>query len=195
MSGHPLKNAKRERFCQEYLIDLNATAAAKRAGYSPKTAKSQASDLLTFPDVQARVAELKAERAERTQITADDVVMELRKLGFASMRRFISIDGEGQPQINLTDTPEDDLDALMEVQTETLVETRGKGESAEQDIIRKTKIKLHDKLGALRDLAEHTGVFDKANRTKADAVAQAFEQIWARGSKAPIRRDDPKADE
>ena len=53
-----LKNAKRERFCHEYVKDLNATAAAKRAGYSKKTAASQAARLLTIVNVLERVGEL-----------------------------------------------------------------------------------------------------------------------------------------
>lgn len=191
MSGSPLKNSKRERFCQEYLIDLNATQAAIRAGYSKRTAGSQGHDLLKNHEVEARISELKDVRAEKTQVTAERVIEELAKIGFSSMRRFVTVDVDGQPRIDLAATPEDDLDALSEVQTETVLETTGKGENAKTEHVRKTKIKLHDKLGALRELAEHTGVFDKSNEKKTDALAQAFEQIWARGSKAPIKRDTP----
>ena len=69
-------NAKRERFCQEYLVDLNAGRAYERAGYKARgrVADAAASRLLADVSVAARIAELQAERAERVQVTVDDVV-------------------------------------------------------------------------------------------------------------------------
>ena len=67
-------NPKQARFVEEYLIDLNATAAAIRAGYSKKTAKQQASRLLTNVDVAAAVAKAKKERSEATRINASWVL-------------------------------------------------------------------------------------------------------------------------
>ena len=66
-----LTNEKHERFCQEYLIDLNGKQAAIRTGYSEATAAAQASRLLTNVNIQERVAELQAERSKRTTIDAD----------------------------------------------------------------------------------------------------------------------------
>lgn len=68
---------KQERFAREYLLDLNATQAAIRAGYSPKTAQEQASRLLSNVMVAARVAELKAKRAEKVDRTAHDVLNDI----------------------------------------------------------------------------------------------------------------------
>lgn len=70
-------SAKQEQFCREYLVDLNATQAAIRAGYSPKTAQEQASRLLSNVIVVERVAELKRERAEKTSRTAQDALNDL----------------------------------------------------------------------------------------------------------------------
>lgn len=67
-------NAKQERFCQEYLIDLNATQAAIRAGYSQETARSIGHENLTKPDISDRIAELQAERAENLKIDASYVL-------------------------------------------------------------------------------------------------------------------------
>ena len=67
-------NDKQEQFCKEYIIDLNATQAAIRAGYSEKTAEAQASRLLTNVKVSNRIQELKQKRSERTEIKADDVL-------------------------------------------------------------------------------------------------------------------------
>ena len=67
-------NARQERFCQEYIIDLCATRSAIRAGYSPKTANEQGARLLAHVSVAERVRELQHERAKRKQIDADYVI-------------------------------------------------------------------------------------------------------------------------
>ena len=76
---------KRERFCREYLVDLNATQAAIRAGYSRKTAKAQASALLAIPRVSQRVSELIEEQnAKRDkEATPERILEHLGKVAFA----------------------------------------------------------------------------------------------------------------
>jgi len=71
---------RRARFAQEYLVDLNATQAAVRAGYSPRTAGSQASDLLKKPEIQAAIQVAMNERAQRVGVTADEVLAELKAM-------------------------------------------------------------------------------------------------------------------
>ena len=66
-------------FCEEYLIDLNATQAAIRAGYSKKTASVTACENLTKPNVQEYLQELQAARSERTEITADYVLNTIKE--------------------------------------------------------------------------------------------------------------------
>ena len=70
-------NSKRERFCEEYLVDSNAAAAARRAGYSVKTARSQGQRLLTFDDTKAEIARLQAEQRRRTQKTVASISHDL----------------------------------------------------------------------------------------------------------------------
>ena len=72
--------AKQRRFCEEYLVDLNATQAAIRAGYSPKTARIQASQLMAKRHVRERIAELQEEASERTRLTTDRVLADLEHL-------------------------------------------------------------------------------------------------------------------
>lgn len=79
--------AKQERFCREYIIDLNATQAAIRAGYSKKTANRIASENLSKLDIQKKIQELQQERAERTEITQDKVLKELAGIGFAPITK------------------------------------------------------------------------------------------------------------
>ena len=75
---------KQARFCEEYMIDLNATQAAIRAGYSPKTANEQAARLLANVSIQNRIAQLQAEQSRRTGVSADRVVRELAKVAFVN---------------------------------------------------------------------------------------------------------------
>lgn len=72
--------AQQELFCKEYIIDLNATQAAKRAGYSEKTAQEQGSRLLSNVMVQERITELKSDREKRLQIDADWVLKQAVKV-------------------------------------------------------------------------------------------------------------------
>ncbi len=76
MSDKPLTE-KQARFVAEYLIDLNATQAAIRAGYSEKTARAAGCRLLAHPDIAASVAEAQEERAERTELSQDWVITQL----------------------------------------------------------------------------------------------------------------------
>ncbi len=76
---------KQEAFCQQYAIDLNATAAARRAGYSEKTVHVQGPRLLANVRVASRIAELQDEVAERTKLSVDGVVVKLADLRDAAI--------------------------------------------------------------------------------------------------------------
>lgn len=71
---------KRQLFCKEYLIDLNATQAATRAGYSKKTAKSQGQRLLTNVDIAENIQELMSNRSEKVEISSDWVLESLKSV-------------------------------------------------------------------------------------------------------------------
>ena len=88
---------KQERYCQEYIIDLNATKAAKRAGYSETSAYSIAGENMKKPDILERIAELKAEVAEELKIDAKWVLQQAVKLHLRCMQEEQVIDSEGSP--------------------------------------------------------------------------------------------------
>ena len=75
---------KQKLFCEEYQIDLNATQAVIRAGYSPESAGSIGSELLKKPEIRARIDKAMAERSKRTGINADRVLQELGKIAFVN---------------------------------------------------------------------------------------------------------------
>lgn len=82
---------KQERFCREYIIDLNATRAAIRAGYSEKTANRIASENLSKLDIQEKIRQLQQKIEARTEITQDKVLNELANIGFAEPSKQIRV--------------------------------------------------------------------------------------------------------
>lgn len=148
-------SVKHEAFVKEYLVDLNATQAAIRAGYSADTAKQQGSRLLTNIDVQGAIAAAMAARAQRTQITADMVLAELAKLGFSNMADYMRAGPNGHPYLDFSKLTRDQAAALVEVTVEDL--TDGRGEDARE--VRRVKFKLADKRAALVDIGKHLGMF------------------------------------
>ncbi len=135
---------KQKRFIEEYLIDLNATQAAIRAGYSPDTAKSIGSENLTKPDIQARIAKAMAERSRRTGVNADRVVMELAKIAFVNANDVIDME---TATVKAGALPEDTA-AIQSVKIKTFGE-----DGLEREI------KMADKLRALELLGRHLGMF------------------------------------
>jgi phage terminase small subunit len=146
---------KQAIFVKEYLVDLNATQAATRAGYSAKTAYSAGQRLLKHVDVAAALASAMEKRAAKLDITAERVLGELALIGFANMQDYVRITHEGDPYINLSEMTREQAAAIAEVTTEDF--TDGRGEDARD--VRRVKLKFHDKKGALTDLGRHLGLF------------------------------------
>lgn len=88
---------KQEMFCREYLIDLNATQAAIRAGYSEKTSNEQGARLLANVSVQIRISELKAQRNDRIDVDADYVLKRLFEIDQMDVLDILLPNGELKP--------------------------------------------------------------------------------------------------
>lgn len=88
---------KQEMFCREYLVDLNATQAAIRAGYSDKTANRIAAQLLSKLDIGKRIQELKSERGERLEVDADYVLKRLVEIDQMDVADILLSNGEMKP--------------------------------------------------------------------------------------------------
>ncbi len=88
---------KQEMFCLEYLVDLNATKASIRAGYSEDTARQIGSENLSKPALQDRIQELMAERSAKTGITAEKVLKRLDTIGDVDIGRAYNEDGQLLP--------------------------------------------------------------------------------------------------
>lgn len=139
---------KQKRFVEEYLIDLNATQAAIRAGYSPNTAEQAASRMLSFVKVQDAIEKALAERSRRTGINQDRVINELAKIAFAKITDIVNSDCEILP-----DADEADLAAIESVKVKTIPTKSG-----ETGVER--EVKLSSKLKALELLGKHLGMWN-----------------------------------
>jgi len=168
-------NAKQKQFVKEYLIDLNATQAAIRAGYSEKTARQIATENLAKPDISAAIEEAMAKRSERTEITQDMVLRELAKIGFSNMQDYMKSTKDGDPYLDFSSLTRDQAAALTEVTIEDFRDGRG------EDIrdVRRVKFKLADKRAALVDIGKHLGMFkDEVNHNHKIDFAQALKDLW-----------------
>ena len=145
-------NAKQTRFCEEYLIDLNATQAAIRAGYSPETAGAIGAENLKKPQIQKAIARAMADRSRRTGVNADRIVMELAKIAFVNAADVIDADDATLK----TDAAAEDLAAVQSVKVKSFGD-----DGVEREI------KLADKIKALELLGRHLGMFN--DRLRFDA--------------------------
>lgn len=154
-------NEKQKRFISEYLIDLNATQAAIRAGYSEKTAGQIGHELLKKPEIADAIQKANDTHAEVTGITRERVLNELALIGFSSMATYLPSLEKG----SLSGLTRDELAVVSEVTIEEKVIDPGDDEVV---ISRKTKMKLYDKRQALVDLGRHLQLFtDKIDHTNA----------------------------
>lgn len=144
---------KQKRFVEEYLIDLNATQAAIRAGYSPDTANEQGSRLLANVSVSNEINRAMAERSKRTGVNADRVVRELAKIAFVNAADVIN----AKDATLRNDATEDDTAAIQSVKVKTFGD-----DGLEREI------KMADKLKALELLGKHLGMFKDKLELDAD---------------------------
>lgn len=138
---------KQKRFCDEYLIDLNATQAAIRAGYSARTANEQGARLLANVSVQEYIARKMAERSRRTGVNQDRVVLELAKIAFVKMTDVVNSNGEIK-----ADASPDDLSCIESIKYKE--SDNEFGGSVEREV------KIVSKLKALELLGKHLGMWN-----------------------------------
>lgn len=176
---------KQQRFVDEYLIDLNATQAAIRAGYSPKTADVQASRLLTNAKVTEAVSKAMKRRETRTEVTQDRVIEELAKIAFSDGSDFAEVVDE-----QVTDPETGQVTNTQQVHfTETKNLSKEKKAAISQIKYGKNGVEVtsYDKLRALELLGKHLGMFDKheqeAEETPDDGFKEALQaeagDVWA----------------
>lgn len=145
---------KQKQFVLEYLVDLNVTQAAIRAGYSEKTAAQQGHNLMQMPEIEAAIQEAQANRAARTQITGDRILRELARIAFADAGDYAQVVSMGSAKkagipvqgVRLTPTAELSVDQRAAIAS---IEETQAG----------IKVRTHDKVKALELLGKHQGLF------------------------------------
>ncbi len=164
-----------ELFIKEYLIDLNATKAALRAGYcktNPLNADKVGPELLGKTRVKAAIDAAMVERTKRIECTGDDVVKELMKIAFSDMKEFASW-AEGSVVMKSSEEIQNTA-AVSEV-------TSFFGENTSS-----TKFKLHDKVKALELLGKHFGLFNllgKNDEEKLQSFVDLVKRVHASNEK------------
>ena len=139
---------KQKRFVEEYLIDLNATQAAIRSGYSVKNADTIGLQLLNKTQVAAEIGRRMAERSKRLGVNADRIVTELAKIAFANAGDIIDpVDG-----CIKEDAAPEDLAAIQSIKVKTM--DGAKMSSMELEV------KLSEKTKALELLGKHIGMWN-----------------------------------
>jgi phage terminase small subunit len=166
--------ARYELFAREYVIDLNATRAAAAAGYSERSAQEQASRLLSNRKVQAIVAKLQSARASKLDLKAEQVVEELRRLGFANMQDYMRVNADGWPELDLSTLTRDQAAAIQEFSEDA---TGGTGDGERRQVLRR-RFKLADKRGSLELLGRHLGMFqDNVKVTGLEGLAERMAEL------------------
>lgn len=156
--------AKQERFVQEYLIDLNATQAAIRAGYSAKTANEQGSRLLTNVSVRTRIDERMAEISKRTGVNQERIVRELARIAFVNPTELVNMD-------DATILPEASVDDTAAIASVKVKEVSGDFESIEREI------RFADKLKALELLGKRFGMWIDKQQVDVQGAVQIVDDI------------------
>jgi len=143
-------------FAEEFVKDRNATQAAIRAGYSPKTANEQATRLLAKVSVKSEVTKLSKQVAKRNNLTSDRLVREYKSLAYSNITNYL--DENGNIALHQLKTLPKHLSAAIEsVQTSTTTNPKT------GEVTVHVKIKLYSKTTALEAIAKHLGWFEKDN--------------------------------
>jgi phage terminase small subunit len=149
---------KQVTFCAEYLVDLNATKAAERAGYKKRSARSIGSENLTKPDIARHIETLMAERIQRTGLTADAVIEALEGVAFSDIGDIIDIDARGGMRVR-------DIRGLSLRVRRAIAgvrfRTERRSDNEGREVVTATvEVRLWDKMAALRMLGQHYALFE-----------------------------------
>lgn len=162
-------NPRQRAFVAEYLVDLNGTQAAIRAGYAENSAAETASESLRQSNIANAIAQGKAHRLAAVNITAESVLSEMNALAASNVKHYVVSD-EGQVEL-APGAPPNAMAAIQSIKRKTRVETRGTGENAVTTRYYDVEIRLWDKPGSLKLMGRHAGVkacFDRVEVTGID---------------------------
>lgn len=168
--------ARKRVFVAEYLVDLNASRAARVAGYSEKTCNAQAHNLMQEPEIQAEISRMMEIRAKKSAIKGERVIEELANIGFANFLDYVAIDEDGMPVPNLKGLTRAQAAAISEFTVDQI-----KRQSDGQTVDR-IRLKFHNKPEALQLLGRHLELFvDKIKVTEGLSDDELNKQLIEKG--------------
>lgn len=150
------KDERLRAFAVEYVKDFDGKRAALAVGVPEGSARVQAHHWLQTKVVRDTLSEMYEKRRDESEVTVTRVLEELRRIAFASMRSYVSVNDEGDVAIDLTDLSEEEWAAVSAVETMTWVEEREDGAPIRHTTV---KFKLWDKPRALELLGKHLKMF------------------------------------
>lgn len=159
---------QQKKFCREYMKDFNGTQAAIRAGYSKKTSNEQAVRLLANVSVQKFIKTLQEKNAEKHEGLADEIVAELKRIGFSDIKNFLDSDNAVKDISQLPSELTTLVESIKKTETEFGDEDHGGTKTSIQ-------FKLHSKLDALEKLAKYVGLYEADNRQRGAVITVNIE--------------------
>jgi len=165
-------NTKQRKFVREYLLDLNGTQAAIRAGYSRKTAGIQAHNLLKKPNIKKAIHKGMDAKAKRYEISVQRILEELAIVAYSDLKHYIDIDPDtGAIRAKgFQDMPEKTSRALKAIKEDRVIKEDADGHKV--TVFDKIRFELHDKLKALELLGKHIGMFRESDTPPGNVYVQ-----------------------
>lgn len=160
---------KQRMFVHEYLIDLNSTQAAIRAGYSPHTASVIATENLGKPNIRAAINKAMALRSRRVGITQDRVLQEIARVAFMNVTDLVNVD-DASIRAGVS---RDDTAAIASIRIRKVPTQNG--------ISHEREVRFHDKLRALEMLGKHLGMFTDKVSVNADLLVKIVDDVSGSG--------------
>lgn len=180
---------KQKAFVREYLIDFNATAAYKRAGYkckSDEAAKSASSRMLTNVNVQAEIQAGVKKHADASGLTVDRIWEEWRRIGLADIGDIIDFTGTNPRLKPANEISEDARRAIASVKVKRYVE----GHGDEAKTVEIMDFKLWDKPGTLRDAAKARELFKERLEVSGEIEIANIQVITTKARDERVLPDD-----
>ncbi len=159
--------ARQRRFVEEYLIDLNGTQAAIRAGYSPRSAKQQADSNMEKENVKAAIDKAMAERSKRTGVTQDVILRELARIAFCNITDVVNLDEADVKSGSIRDD------------TAAIASIRVKRIPTQDGVIIEREVKLYDKVRALELLGKHLNMFKDSINLMGSLAVKIVDDVGA----------------
>jgi phage terminase small subunit len=150
---------QQKKFCREYMKDFNGTQAAIRAGYSKKTANEQSSQLLAKLNIQKFLESLKEKANDKHEGLADEIVAELKKIGFSDIKKYLDSDNTIKDISQLPSELTTVVESIKKTETDFGDDKTGGTKTS-------ITFKLHSKLDALEKLAKYVGLYEADNRQR-----------------------------